>query len=68
MVNLEWPYPGLKYLIHAGYQIATGTVVRDVTSTVITQGMTDLLRIANQHALQIEEEALSAMVQQSRTY
>jgi hypothetical protein len=68
MVNLEWPYPGLKYLLHAGYQIATGTVVRDVTSTVITQGMTDLLRIANQHALQIEEEALSAMVQQSRTY
>ena len=44
MVNLEWPYPGLKYLVHAGYQIATGRVLRDITSTVITQGMTDLLR------------------------
>src|SRR5262245_57718240 len=23
LVNLEWPYPGLKYLVHAGYQITT---------------------------------------------
>ena len=67
MVNLEWPYPGLKYLVHAGYQIATGRVLRDITSTVITQGMTDLLRIADQHGLRIEEEVLSAIVQQSRT-
>jgi hypothetical protein len=66
MVNLEWPYPGLKYLIHAGYQIATGRVLRDITSTVITQGMTDLLRIADQHALWIEDEALLAIVQESR--
>jgi hypothetical protein len=66
MVNLEWPYPGLKYLVHAGYQIATGRVLRDITSTVITQGMTDLLRIADQHALQIEDEALLAIVQESR--
>jgi hypothetical protein len=68
MIALEWPYPGLKYLAHAGYQIATGTVLRDLTSTVITQAMTDLLRIADQHALQIEEEALMAILQQSRTY
>jgi hypothetical protein len=67
MINLEWPYPGLKYLLHAGYQIATGRVLRDITSTVITQGMTDLLRIADQHALQIEEDVLLAIVQQSRT-
>jgi hypothetical protein len=66
MVNLEWPYPGLKYLVHAGYQIATGRVLRDITSTVITQGMTDLLRIADQHALWIEDEALLAIVQESR--
>jgi hypothetical protein len=68
MVNLEWPYPGLKYLAHAAYQIATGTMLRDLTSTVITQAMTDLLRIADQHALQIEEEALMSILQQSRTY
>ena len=67
MVNLEWPYPGLKYLVHAGYQIATGKVLRDITSTVITQGMTDLLRIADQHALRIDDEVLLAIVQQSRT-
>ena len=67
MVNLEWPYPGLQYLLHAGYQIATGRVLRDITSTVITQGMTDLLRIADQHGLQIEEDVLLAIVQQSRT-
>lgn len=66
MVNLEWPYPGLKYLVHAGYQIATGRVLRDITSTVITQGMTDLLRIADQHTLWIEDEALLAIVQESR--
>jgi len=66
MVNLEWPYPGLKYLVHAGYQIATGRVLRDITSTVITQGMTDLLRIADQHTLQIEDEVLLAIVQESR--
>ena len=66
MVNLEWPYSGLKYLVHAGYQIATGRVLRDITSTVITQGMTDLLRISDQHALQIEEDVLSAIIQQSR--
>jgi hypothetical protein len=67
MVNLEWPHPGLKYLVHAGYQIATGRVLRDITSTVITQGMTDLLRIADQYGLQIEEAVLLAIVQQSRT-
>jgi hypothetical protein len=67
MVNLDWPYPGLKYLVHAGYQIATGRVLRDITSTVITQGMTDLLRIAEQHEFRIEEEVLSSIVQQSRT-
>jgi len=66
MVNLEWPYPGLKYLVHAGYQITTGRVLRDITSTVITQGMTDLLRIADQHALRIEDEVLLAIVQESR--
>jgi hypothetical protein len=66
MVNLEWPYPGLKYLVHAGYQIATGRVLRDITSTVITQGMTDLLRIADHHALQIEDDVLLAIVQESR--
>jgi hypothetical protein len=68
MIHREWPYPGLTYLVHAGYQIATGTVLRDITSTVITQAMTHLLSIASQHALQIEEEALSVIVQQSRTY
>jgi hypothetical protein len=67
MVHLDWPYPGLKYLVHAGYQIATGRVLRDITSTVITQGMTDLLRITDQHALRIEEEVLLDIVQQSRT-
>jgi hypothetical protein len=66
MVNLEWPYPGLKYLVHAGYQITTGRMLRDITSTVITQGMTDLLRIADQHALRIEDEVLLAIVQESR--
>jgi hypothetical protein len=66
MVNLEWPYPGLKYLVHAGYQITTGRVLRDITSTVITQGMTDLLRIADQHALRIEDEVLLAIVRESR--
>jgi hypothetical protein len=66
LVNLEWPYPGLKYLVHAGYQITTGRVLRDITSTVITQGMTDLLRIADQHTLRIEDEVLSAIVQESR--
>jgi hypothetical protein len=68
MVDLEWPYPGLKYLAHAGYQIATGTVLRDLTPTVIIQAMTDLLRITDQHALQIEEEVLLTFVQQSRAY
>jgi hypothetical protein len=66
MVNLEWPYPGLKYLVHAGYQIATGRVLRDITSTVITQGMTDLLRVADQHAVRIDDEVLLAIVQESR--
>jgi hypothetical protein len=41
-------------------------VLRDITSTVITQGMTDLLRIADQHALWIEDEVLLAIVQESR--
>jgi hypothetical protein len=68
MAELDWPRPGLKYLAHAGYQIATGTVLRDLTPTVIIQAMTDLLRITDQHGLQIEEEVLSAIVQQSRTY
>jgi hypothetical protein len=68
MVELDWPHPGLKYLAHAGYQIATGTVLRDLTPTVIIQAMTDLLRIADQHGLQIEEDELLAIVQQSRTY
>jgi hypothetical protein len=68
MAELDWPHPGLKYLAHAGYQIATGTVLRDLTPTVIIQAMTDLLRIADQHGLQIEEEELLAIVQQSRTY
>src|SRR5262245_33603442 len=67
MVNIDWPYPGLKYLVHAGYQIATGRVLRDLTPTVLTQGMTDLLRIADQHALRIDDEVLLAIVQQSRT-
>jgi hypothetical protein len=67
MVNIDWPYPGLKYLVHAGYQIATGQVLRDLTPTVITQGMTDLLRIADQHALRIDDEVLLSIVQQSRT-
>jgi hypothetical protein len=66
LVNLEWPYPGLKYLVHAGYQITTGRVLRDITSTVITQGMTDLLRIADQHTLRIEHEVLLTIVQESR--
>jgi hypothetical protein len=66
MVTVEWPYPGLKYLVHAGYQIATGRVLRDLTSTVITQGMTDFLRIADQHALRIDDEALLTIVQESR--
>jgi hypothetical protein len=35
---------------------------------LITQAMTNLLSIANQHAVQIDEEVLSAIVQQSRTY
>jgi hypothetical protein len=64
----EWPYPGLKYLAIASHQIATGAVLRDRTPTMITQGMTDLLRIADQHALQIDEGGLAAIVQQSRTY
>jgi hypothetical protein len=68
MVEIEWPYPGLKYLTHAGYQIATGTVLRDLTPTVIIQAMTDLLRILEQHGLQIEEAALSDFVQQSQKY
>lgn len=66
MVALEWPYPGLKYLVHAGYQITTGRVLRDITSTVITQGMTDLLRIADQHALRIDDDVLLAIVRESR--
>jgi hypothetical protein len=68
MLEVEWPYPGLKYLVHAGYQIATRTVLRDLTSTVITQAMTDLVRIMDQHTLQIGEEVLLNFVQQSRTY
>jgi hypothetical protein len=68
MLDREWPYPGLKYLTIAAHQIASGTVLRDRTPTMITQGMTDLLRIADQHALRIEDEALAAIVQQSRTY
>jgi hypothetical protein len=68
MLEVEWPYPGLKYLVHAGYQIATGTVLRDLTSTVITQAMTDLVRIMDQHTLQIGEEVLLNFVQQSRSY
>jgi hypothetical protein len=68
LLDLEFPHLGLKYLVHAAYQIATGTVLRDLTPTVIIQAMTDLLRIADQHGLQIEEEALAAIVQQSRTY
>jgi hypothetical protein len=68
MLEVDWPHPGLRYLVHAGYQIATGTVVRDLTPTVIIQAMTDLLRIADQHQLHIDEEALSAIVQRSRTY
>ena len=68
LVNLDWPYPGLKYLVHAGYQITTGRVLRDITSTVITQGMTDLLRIADQHALRIEDDVLLAIVQESRRH
>jgi hypothetical protein len=43
-------------------------VLRDLTSTVITQAMTDLLRIMAQHTLQIGEEVLFTFVQQSRTY
>ena len=68
MLEVEWPYPGLKYLVHAGYQIATGTVLRDLTSTVITQAMTDLVRIMDQHTLQIGEEVLLNFVLQSRSY
>jgi hypothetical protein len=67
MVDSEWPFPGLKYLVHAGYQIATGRVLRDLTPTVITQGMTDLLRIADQHELRIDDDVLLSIVQQSRT-
>jgi hypothetical protein len=33
---------------------------------VITQAMTDLLRIADQHGLQIDDEALLTIVQESR--
>jgi hypothetical protein len=68
MLEVEWPYPGLKYLVHAGYQIATGTVLRDLTSTVITQAMTDLVRIMDHHTLQIGEEVLLNFVLQSRSY
>jgi hypothetical protein len=68
LIELDWPSPGFRYLVHAGYQIATGTVLRDITPTVITQAMTDLLRIADQQGRQIEEEALAAIVQQGRTY
>lgn len=68
LIELDWPSPGLRYLAHAGYQIATGTVLRDITSTVITQAMTDLLRIADQQGRQIEEKTLAAIVQQGRTY
>jgi hypothetical protein len=68
LLDLEWPYPGLRYLLHASYQLATGRVLRDITSTVITQAMTDLVRIADQHALQIDAEVLAAVVQQSQTY
>jgi hypothetical protein len=68
MIDFEWPYPGYKYLAHAAYQIATGTVLRDRTSTMIIQAMTDLLRVMDQHALQIEEEVIVGFVQQSQTY
>jgi hypothetical protein len=68
ILERECPYPGLKYLAIAGYQIASGAVLRDRTPTMITQGMTDLLRIADLHGLQIEEGELAAFVQQSRTY
>jgi hypothetical protein len=68
LIALDWPSPGWKYLTHAGYQIATGTILRDITSTMITQAMTDLLRIADQHGCQLEEETLVAIVQQGRTY
>jgi hypothetical protein len=68
MLEVEWPYPGLTYLVQAGYQLAAGTVLRDLTSTVITQAMTDLVRITDQHTLQIGEEVLLSFVQQSRTY
>jgi hypothetical protein len=68
MVEIEWPYPGLMYLAHAGYQIATGTMLRDRTPTVIIQAMTDLLRILDQHGLQIEDAVLSDFVQQSRAH
>jgi hypothetical protein len=67
MINLEWPYPGLRYLLHAGYQITSGRVLRDLTSTVITQAMTDLLRIADQYGLRIEEDVLLGIIQDSRT-
>jgi hypothetical protein len=67
LITLDWPSPGLRYLTHAGYQVATGTVLRDITSTMITQAMTDLLRIAELHSCQIEEETLAAIVQQGRT-
>lgn len=68
MLEVDWPHPGLRYLVHAGYQIATGTVVRDLTPTVIIQAMTDLLRIADQHQLHIDEDVLSTIVQRCRTY
>ena len=68
LIDLDWPAPGLRYLAHAGYQISTGTVLRDLTSTVIIQAMTDLLRIADHHGRQLEAETLAAIVQQGRTY
>jgi hypothetical protein len=68
LIELDWPSPGFRYLAHAGYQIATGTVLRDLTPTVIIQAMTDLLRIAEQAGRQIDEETLAAIVQRGRTY
>jgi hypothetical protein len=68
MLEGEWPSPGLGYLVRAAYQMASGTVLGDRTPTLIAQGMTDLVRIASQHALQIEDDALAAIVQQSRAY
>ena len=68
LIALDWPAPGWRYLAHAGYQIATGTVLRDLTSTVIIQAMTDLLRIADQHGRRLEANTLAAIVRQGRTY